>query len=390
MLTHSHLINLAIILFCSAVIRAFSSKLKTPPVIGLLLLGVALGPTLLNFIPYNEIIHWIGEVGVLILLFQAGLETDIKRIRIESKQALPPAMGGIILPLTAGILLIFLDKGSISEALVVGVIMTATSVSVSVMTLYDLGKMKSLEGRCIVNSAIIDDVIGILLLTVIFAVFSGDDVSPGQQFLAFFKIIFFFLAIFISGKYLFPAFFNNLQKLRLDQSVTKLAIIIIFIFAWLAESAELAAITGAYFAGLFLGQTRQHRIIGNDLDIIGKALFVDVFFVGIGLQFNLLDINLNLLFLLAFVLISIFSKLIGAGIGAKFTGLDYTRSFRIGSGMIPRGEVALIVANMAVARHLISPDILSATIMMVIITALTTPFLLKHGFIKLRGKILKD
>jgi len=252
----NNLLSLALILFLSALIRAISSKYHTPPVIGLLLLGVVLGPTILNILKFSELIHWIGEVGVLFLLFQAGLETDTKRIRHESKQALLPALGGVMLPLITGFFLIYFITGNIAESLVVGVIMTATSVSVSVMTLYDLGKMKGIEGRCIVNSAIIDDVIGILLLTAVFAIFSKSETESANQYLPFLKIAIFFVVIIVFGKYMIPGLFNNLKKLRLEQSVTKLAIIIIFTFAWLAEYAELAAITGAYFAGLFLGQTQ--------------------------------------------------------------------------------------------------------------------------------------
>ncbi|MCF7911977.1 MAG: cation:proton antiporter [Candidatus Cloacimonetes bacterium] len=386
----NNLLSLGLILILSALNRAISTKYKTPPVIGLLLLGVVLGPTFLNLVKYNEILHWIGEVGVLLLLFQAGLETDVKRIRHESKQAFPPALGGVLLPLITGFILVMFMTGDVAESLVVGVIMTATSVSVSVMTLYDLGKMKSIEGRCIVNAAIIDDVIGILLITVIFAIFSKDEISESSAYLPFVKIIGFFIITYLSGRYLIPGVFNNLKRLLLEQSVTTLAIAFIFIFAWLAEYAELAAITGSYFAGLFLGQTLQHHKINSNIEIIGKALFIDIFFVGIGLKFDLLDMTLNIWFLIGFNVLAIFSKLLGSGIGARLTGLDNIRAYRIGSGMIPRGEVALIVANMAMARNLISQEILSASIIMVIVTAIIPPIMLKHGFTKLQGKTLLD
>ncbi|MDP8221275.1 MAG: cation:proton antiporter [Candidatus Stygibacter frigidus] len=390
MQVENNLLSLALILLIASLIRAISSKHHTPPVIGLLLLGVVLGPTILNLVMYSELIHWMGEVGVLFLLFQAGLETDTKRIRHESKQAFPPALGGVILPLITGFFLIYFMTGDVAESLVVGVIMTATSVSVSVMTLYDLGKMKGIEGRCIVNSAIIDDVVGILLLTAVFAIFSKSETETTNQFLPFLKIAIFFVVILVAGKYLIPGLYTNLKKLRLEQSVTKLSIAIIFTFAWLAEYAELAAITGAYFAGLFLGQTQQHRKIGENIEIIGKGIFVDVFFVGIALQYNLFDLKLHYMFLIGFILLAVISKMLGAGIGARLTGLDNIRAFRIGSGMIPRGEVALIVANMAMKKHLISSDILSATIMMVIVTAILTPILLKHGFVRMQGKTLND
>jgi len=386
----NNLLIIALILLIAAIIRGVSAKLKLPPVIGLLLLGVILGPSMLHTVEYTELIHWLGEVGVLFLLFEAGLETDIKRLKRDSAQALPPALGGIIFPLIAGSALVMFSTGNLPEALVVGVILTATSVSVSVMTLYDMGKIKGIEGRCIVNAAIIDDIIGILLVTILFAIF-GDKGSEGaNSFLPFIKILAFFVFIFISGKYLMPLFFNNLKKLLLDDSLIKLTIFVLFIFAWMAEYAELAAITGAYFAGLFLGQTQYSKKITSSIRMIGKALFVDIFFVGIGLQFNLFDMNVHYSFVIGFILIAIFSKLIGAGIGVRLTGLDNIRAFRIGSGMIPRGEVALIVANMALKRNLISSDILSATILMVIVTALITPLLLKHGFTRLGGKTLNN
>ena len=148
----------------------------------------------------------------------------------------------------------------------------------------------------------------------------------------------------------------------------------------------LAAITGAYFAGLFLGQTQHKHAVQIGITNIGKSFFVDVFFVNIGLGFNLFDIKTEPFFLLSFVVLAIVTKAVGSGIGAKLTNFDWTRSFRIGAGMMPRGEVALIVANMALDKKLISTDILSATILMVIISALITPFLLKLTFTKLGHK----
>ncbi|MFC1888081.1 cation:proton antiporter [Candidatus Cloacimonadota bacterium] len=380
------LLKLALIIVLSKILGAVSRKLKQPPVIGMLLLGIVLGPTVFHLIEPCEIILWIGKIGVLFLLFEAGMETDIKKIKRESGQAIMPAAGGIILPFMLGFLFSYFVHGSIITSLVMGVIFTATSVSVSVMTLMDIGKLNSLEGRCIVNAAIIDDIVGIMLLTVIFG-FSVDSGSgSGNIFIPFIKIILFFLIVIVTGMFFIRPLFQNLKKLLMDNAVISLTIAILLVYAWFAEVAGLAAITGAYFAGLFIGQTDYKNKIHEGVTIIGKSFFVDVFFVGIGLEFNLFDLNADPIYLLVFVVLAVLGKFIGSGLGSRLTGFDSVRSFRIGSGMIPRGEVALIVANMALEKNIISSEILSATIIMVIVSALFTPVLLKFGYAKLIRK----
>jgi Na+:H+ antiporter len=379
------LLHLAIIIFFSKILGAISRKIKQPPVIGMLLLGILLGPTFLHFIEPDEIISWIAQIGVLFLLFEAGLETDLKRIKEDSKQAMLPAAGGIILPFSLGFGLVYFVTNSISQALIAGVIFTATSVSVSVMTLLDLNKLKGLEGRCIVNAAIIDDIIGILLLTFIFGL-TGSGSDGSTLTLSLVKIVVFFVISFAFGLFVLQPFFLNLKKILLDNVVISLAISVVLLYSWFAEMAGLAAITGAYFAGLFLGQTHHKHAVQTGIANIGKSFFVDVFFVNIGLEFNLFDIEAEPIFLFSFVFLAVLSKAIGSGFGARLTNFDAVRSFRIGAGMMPRGEVALIVANMALAKGIISTDILSATILMVIISALITPIVLKYGFTKLGKK----
>jgi len=378
------LLHLAIIIFFSKILGAVASKLKQPPVVGMLLLGIVLGPTVLHFIEPDEVINWIAKVGVLFLLFEAGLETNIKCIKEDSKQALLPAFGGILFPFCLGFALVYFTNHNISQALIVAVIFTATSVSVSVMTLMDLGKLKGIEGRCIVNSAIIDDIVGILLLTFIFGLTSKAGAGSAGFTVSILKIFGFFIVAFIIGIFILQPFFLNLKKILLDNVVISLAIAVVLLYSWLAEMAGLAAITGAYFAGLFLSQTQHKHAVQIGITNIGKSFFVDVFFVSIGLQFDLFEIETEPVFLILFVLLAIFGKMIGSGLGARITKFDAVRSFRIGAGMIPRGEVALIVANMALVKGVISTDILSATILLVIISALVTPLILKFGFTKFK------
>ncbi len=384
------LLDLAIIIFCSKIMEAFSRKLKQPPVIGMLLLGVILGPSFLNLVESDVIIQWLAKLGVLFLLFEAGLETNLKQIKQDSRQALLPALGGITVPMLLGIGLSLLFNNSLMHSLTIGVIFTATSVSVSVMTLIDLGKLKGIEGRCIVNAAIIDDVIGILLVTFLFGMNIGHGESlhlPGIAFMhSIGKIVGFFVLIFLFGFFVLKPFFLNIKKFYLETATLSLAIAVIFVYAWLAEQAEIAAITGAYFAGLFIGQTKYKHAIQEDISTVGKSFFVDVFFVNIGLGIHLFKIQTNLIFLALFVFLAMGGKLIGSSIGARLSGFDGIRSLRIGFGMIPRGEVALIIANMAIERKLITDNELSSTIMLVIVSAFITPMLLKYSYARLQRK----
>lgn len=383
---HRIFLDLAIIIFLSKILGAVSRKFRQPPVIGMLFLGVILGPTVLGFIKPDEVILWIGKVGVLFLLFEAGIETDLKQIKKDSRQALTPAIGGIILPFGLGFGLAYLIAPNIIQALIVGVIFTATSVSVSVMTLIDLKKLKNIEGRTIVNAAIIDDIVGILLLTIIFGITSNVGGSPNGIYIQLGKIGLFFVLTIFGGYFLLKPFFLNLQKMMLENVAVSLAIAVVMLYAWLAESTGLAAITGAYFAGLFLGQTDYKNKVHEGISELGKSFFVDVFFVGIGLEFDLFEIETEPFVVISFIVLAILGKIVGCWLGSRMNGFDSVRSFRIGVGMVPRGEVALIVANMAVAKGLISSDLLSATILMVIASAVFTPLMLKFSFTKIGSK----
>ncbi len=388
--TNHLLLHLAVIIFLSKILGAISRKYKQPPVIGMLLLGIVLGPTAFHFIESGEAIFWFAKLGVLFLLFEAGLETDIKRIKKDSKEALLPALGGVTIPFIMGFVLSYVIDPDIFKALVIGVIFTATSVSISVITLLDLDKMKGPEGRCIINAAIIDDILGIILVTFIFGMSvsgeGGADSSNMELYISIGKIILFFVVVTLVGLFIIKPVFMNLKKMYLAPAFFSLSIAFVFAYSWFAEYTGIAAITGAYFAGLFLGQTDYKHQIQENTSQLGKSFFVDMFFVNIGLEINLMEVESNWIFMVIFVLLAISGKIFGSSMGARITGFDWIRSLRIGTGMIPRGEVALIIANMALQKNIIGSSDLSATIIMVIATAILTPILLKYSFTKLQRK----
>ncbi|PID27766.1 MAG: sodium:proton exchanger [Candidatus Cloacimonadota bacterium] len=383
------LLHLSVIIFFANILTALSKKFKQPPVIGMLLLGIVLGPSFIDIVESDVIIKWLAKLGVLFLLFEAGLETNLTQIVKDSKQAMLPALGGILLPLGLGAGFSFLSGGELMQNLLAGVIFTATSVSVSVMTLIDLGKLKGIEGRCIINAAIIDDILGILMVTIMFGLAIEGEVEEAAHsgiMFSMIKIAGFFVVTFLVGQFLLRPFFRNIKKIYLDSALISLTMAVIFLYSWMAEQAGIAAITGAYFAGLFLGQTNFRQSIHEGVSTVGKSFFIHVFFVNIGLEMNLFEIDSHPFYLIAFIFLAVFGKIIGSGIGAKLSGFDPIRSLRIGIGMVPRGEVALIIANMAVAKGLLEHKILSATILTVIVSALFTPVMLKFSFAKLKRK----
>lgn len=383
------LLHLGVLIICAKLSTALFRRLKQPPVIGLLLLGIVLGPSAIDWIESDRVINWIAKIGVLFLLFEAGLETDVARIREQSREALLPALGGILIPFGFGMGLSALFGFDRLHQLVMGTIFVATSVSVSVATLMEINRLRSPEGRCIVNAAIIDDIVGILVVSFVFglaAVKGGQEGVLRVVLIEAGDIVGFFIIIFLFGYFLIGRLFHNIKRIGLDSSVLSIGIAIIFLYAWLAEESGVAAITGAYFAGLFLGQTDYSHKIREGIGTLGKTFFADIFFINIGLSINLLNQDAGLVFTGLFIITALLGKFGGSWLGARFTGFDGSRSLRIGIGMMPRGEVALIIANMALQQGFIRRGDLSATILMVVISTLITPILLKTAFTRLRKK----
>lgn len=370
---------IAIILILSKIFSALSSKFKQPSVLGMLLIGLVLGPSVLDVIATGPITQAFSRIGVIILLFIAGLETDIQSMKKTGRTAFAVALGGVLLPFASGFSVGYLFGYSIFTSLIFGTMCTATSVSVSVMTLIDLKKLRSVEGTTILSAAIIDDVIGILLLTFVFGIF---DSAGGNIWISFGKILGYMTAALLFGVFLVRPVMNLAKNMAAEKAILSIAIALAFIYAWGAELVEVAPITGAYFAGVFIGQTRVKRTVMEEIETLGHALFIPIFFVNIGLETNLREGNFDFLFLILFVGAAIITKIIGSGGGARFSGFSFIRSFAIGIGMVPRGEVILIIANIALAKNLIGQSEFSTTIILVILSTLITPFLLKWSFNK--------
>jgi len=376
-MVHPHfLLHLAIILILSKYVAALSIKFKMPPVLGMIITGILLGPSLLDIVKTDIVIQWLAKLGVILLLFTAGLDTDVAQMRSQGKASLMTAAGGVLVPFALGFFTSRFFGLDVFSATLIGTVLMATSVSVTVMTLIDIKKLHSSEGTTILGAAIIDDVIGILMLTFVFGIHGGENnllISMG-------KILGYFVVSFLVGFFLFKPIIRFTRKLEVEAGVVAVALSLCFFFAWAAEKAGMAEITGAYIAGLFVGQTRSKRTVSEGVETLGQSFFVAIFFINIGLETQLRDITGNPGFIILIIVFAVVGKILGSGVGAKIGGFSLKQSTRIGVGMVPRGEVALIISAMALARGIFTQTEYSTTVLIVILSAILTPPLLKWTF----------
>ncbi len=382
-MAHPHfLLHLALILIISKYVAALSLKFKMPPVLGMILVGILLGPSMLDIVKTDVVIQWLSKLGVILLLFTAGLDTDIVQMRSQGKVSLLSAAGGVLVPFGLGFFTSRIFGLENFSSVLIGTVLTATSVSVTVMTLIELKKLHSPEGTTILGAAIIDDIIGILMLTFVFGLHGGED----KIYISFLKIIGYFIFSFSAGFFLFKPIIRFTKKLNVEAGVLTIALALCFFFAWAAEKAGIAEITGAYIAGLFIGQTRFKRTVNEGVETLGQSFFVAIFFINIGLETHLENITGNPMFIVLIIFFAITGKIIGSGIGAKFGGFSLKQASRIGVGMVPRGEVALIISAIALTKGIFTQTEYSTTVLIVIISAILTPPLLKLTFKEKEGK----
>jgi Kef-type K+ transport system membrane component KefB len=369
-------------------------------VFGEILAGLILGPTVLNVLGWPifaapepgalhsapdllAVIRDLADVGVILLMFVAGLETDLAEMRRVGKVAFWAAFGGVVLPMAGGIAVAALFGLPLYwEGLFIGTILTATSVSISAQTLMEIGALRSREGATILGAAVIDDVMGIVVLSfvVAFARASSTGVDLAGVVLVVVRMVAYFVLAAAAGRLLLPLL-RWAGRLPVTQALLSAALVIALIYAWAAEYAGgVAAITGAYVAGVLLAQTPFKHQIDAGIHPLTYSIFVPLFFIGIGLQANGRQLGESVAFTAALVIVAIVSKAIGSGLCSRLLGFSTAESTRVGVGMISRGEVGLIVAGYGLANSLISQQVFSASVVMVLATTMVTPPLLKLAF----------
>lgn len=381
---YSYLISIALILLSTKVLGLFSKVVRLPQVVGALLAGIILGPACLGIVHSTEMLSNLSEIGVIVLMFAAGLETDIDELKRSGKASFLIALIGVLVPLAGGAAVAYFfndstDSNVMLQNIFIGIILTATSVSITVETLKEMGKLSTHAGNAILGAAIIDDILGIIALTVVISM-ADESVNIGIVLL---KILGFFAFTFVAAVGYHYAF-----KKWTDNSAVKLRryVVISFVFCLvLAYCAEVffgvADITGAFFAGLALSGTKKSEYISKRFDTLSYLLLSPIFFAGIGLKVELPKMNGEIvLFTVLLCVVAALTKVIGCGLGAKICKYTSKESLQIGVGMISRGEVALIVANKGEAVGLMSDKFFAPVIIMVVFTTVVTPVLLKLVF----------
>ncbi len=386
------LLVLAIILVAAKASGLLAVRLGQPAVLGELSAGVLLGPTVLDLFgfdflsaaPLEETTLLLAELGVIFLMFLAGLETDLEEVSKVRKVAILAGTLGVAFPIALGAASSLPFGFSVREAVFVGIILSATSVSISARTLMELGVLQSRQGISILAAAVIDDVLVILILSffIAFGVDDGEGGGVGEVVLIVGRVLLFFGAALVVGRFVLPPLARWSASAPMSEGVAATAIVVILLYAWFAEYVGgVALITGAFIAGVLLRPTEVHRIIDEKMRTISYAFFVPIFFVGVGLSANARGFEASdLLFLVAICTVAVVSKLAGSGLGAFLAGEGVRSSVQIGTGMISRGEVGLIVASVGLAQGLIDTNLFSIMVLMVLVTTLVTPILLKAVF----------
>ncbi|HBA48068.1 MAG TPA: sodium:proton antiporter [Lachnospiraceae bacterium] len=379
--------DLAIIIVFAKIFGILARKCKAPQVVGEIIAGLIIGPSILGLVEQTDFLTRMAEVGVVLLMFSAGLETNLKDLMKTGPVAFLIACAGVFVPLLGGTLLYMGMYGAApwgSEkfytAVFIGVIMTATSVSITVEALKELGKLKGKVGTTILSAAIIDDVLGIIVLTFVVG-FKSPDSNPGKVVLS--TLLFFAMALVV-GIILFQIFKRLDDRYPHTRRIPILGLALCFFFAYAAEKYfGIADITGAYVAGIVLCSIRDSNYIDRKMEVSSYMLFGPVFFASIGLKTSIDNVNGDiLLFSLGFVLVALLCKIIGCGLMAKICRFSTADSLKIGVGMMTRGEVALIVAQKGLSVGLLTPVYFTSVILLIIVSSISTPIILKLLYAK--------
>ena len=383
--SYSFLLFLAIIMISTKILGLFTRKIHMPAVVGALVAGVILGPSCLNLITLTGdtgvFLEQMAELGVILLMFNAGLETDLSELKKNGVASFVTALIGVIVPLIGGFLgyafffhTDFSDYDEVLKAVFVGVVLTATSVSITVETLREMGKLKGKVGTTILGAAVIDDIIGIIVLTIVTSL-KDTSVSPITVVL---KIVlyFVFIAVLIFVLTKLKVFVEEQDEKRRTAII---CVALCFILSYISEEYfGIADITGAYFAGLMLCTMKVGPYVARRCEIPSCLIFSPVFFASVGLKVTLGGMDASIwIFAIILLVIAILSKVVGCGLGAKICGCTGKEAFQVGIGMISRGEVALIVAQKGYASGMLDDVLFAPIVLVVIVTTLITPILLK-------------
>lgn len=384
-MNYSFLLSIALILLFTKLFGLATAKVHLPQVVGALVAGILLGPGCFGILHESNFLTYTAEIGVILLMFIAGIDTDMNVLKKTGPAACLIATLGVFVPIfvCSGVYLLFFVKSfsytALMKALFIGVVFAATSVSITVETLNEMGKLQTNVGATLLSAAIIDDIIGVVVLSVLSGL--GDDTVNPYGVVA--KIGLFFLFTFIVGLVVYRIFKMITIRHSHTRRLAVWALAFCFIMSYCAEKLfGVADITGAFFAGVILcNLTDMKQFVAKKLTVASYLFFTPVFFAGIGLKIKIESVGANLIFFtLCLIIAAVGSKIIGCGLAAKICKMSNSDSLKIGVGMIARGEVALMVAQKGILSGYIDPKILPSIVICVVFAALITPIILKWTY----------
>jgi Kef-type K+ transport system membrane component KefB len=367
------LLALALVLVAGKLASSVGERFALPTAVGQICIGLLIGPAILGLVADSSMLEIFFQIGVIILMFVAGMETDMETMQRVSISGFLVASGGVILPLLGGFGIGYAFNLPLHETLFLGAILTATSVSISAQTLKELGILRSREGTTILAAAVIDDVMGVMVLALVFAV-----AGTGDPAISILKMAVFLPVSFALGYFLSQPIAKHAEEQLSTEAQLSLVIAAALVYAWAAERiGGIAAVTGAYMAGLLISRTRLIHTVTDGLNWVAYSFFVPLFFVGIGFKADFHSLVSAPGLTAALLAVAIVGKVIGCYVPARLTGSNHGAALLIGTGMMSRGEVALVIASAGLAAGAVGSSVFSAAILMTLVTTILTPLTLK-------------
>lgn len=370
--------KIALILIATLLAAAISQRLGMPAVIGQLVVGVILGPGVFGVLQNTHLMHAGSEIGVIILMFIAGIESDLDLLKKYFKPAISVAAIGVLFPMIA-----FYGYGELmgqgfERSIFWGVIFAATSVSISVEVLREFKKLNTKEGATILGAAVVDDIIAVILLSIFVSSFGvADDNAPNLVVATMLQLLY-FLGVILLVKYVAPIGLRFAERIPVHGSVAITSLVLCLSMAWLADAIGLSSVVGAFFAGVAVSQTKFQDEVSSSVSSVGYTFFIPIFFVSIGLDMEFGGVLKNLGFIVIMTLLAIATKLFGGALGAAITKMDWHSAFVVGSGMVSRGEMALIIAQIGLSANLMAKNLYSEIIIVIVLSTIVAPLLLKR------------
>lgn len=371
------LIELCLILVLTKLLGSITNKLRITNVVGALIAGIILGPSVLKIISYDVFWEYASHIGIILLMFNAGLETNLDHIKKVGFSSFLIALMGVIIPLIVGFSIgYFIMNLSYLDSIFIGIIFTPTSVSITSQTLKDLKVFSSKSGSAIMGSAIIDDILGVFILTL----FGGSLGQETKVQTILIGLVLFFIFSFLLIKYL-PSFINNLSINKDHKHRMPLyALILCFAIAFISEEFfHVTSIIGAYLTGIVFSKYIFQHTVYKQLNYLSYFIFSPIFFASIGMQTTLYSFTkLTIILTIILFIGAALSKFIACFITSKILGFHFLDSARIGAGMISRGEVSLIIMNIGISSGILKENLISPIIIVVILTTVITPIILSN------------